>query len=209
MGRLFQIQLKSGYREIPSLWTAVVGPSGSGKTPVMNAVFEPIRRLQSQADQIYKEQLAEYEKEIEQYDEWKKSRKQKTEIVPPQEKPVAPIPEQVLIDDATIQAVAEILEQNPYGAILPQDELSGFINGFDIYQRGSGGKDLAFWCSIFNGVPIRHNRKTGRKVFSAPTPAVAICGGIQPGILKKAICENPHFLDIGFNARIQIGRAHV
>ena len=202
MGRLFQIELKPGYRELPSIWAVVVASSGSGKSPALDAVLEPMRRFQMQADQSYKEQMADYEREKERYNEQKNNRKQKTSpFEPPQEKPVEPIAEQFLIDDATTEAVAEILEQNPYGVFLSQDELSGFFNGFDTYRGGAKGKDLSFWLSAFKGVPIRQNRKSGRKIISAPTPAIAICGGIQPGMLKKTFCENEHYFDSGLAAR--------
>ena len=47
------------------------------------------------------------------------------------------------------------------------------------------------------------NRKTGvSKVIIASTPAVSVCGGIQPGILRKILTENKHFLDAGLAARI-------
>lgn len=201
MGRLFRLRLKKGYYEIPSIWTVVVASSGTGKTPALNAVLEPIRRFQTEADESYKESLAEYEQEMEGFNEQKRSRKRNKSQEPPLEKPVEPIPEQFLVDSVTTEAVTEIMEQNPHGVLLPQDELSGFLNGFDVYRSGSGGKDLPFWLSVFSGVPVRHNRKTGRKVISAPTPAVAICGGVQPGILSRTLVENEHYFDSGLAAR--------
>jgi hypothetical protein len=46
------------------------------------------------------------------------------------------------VDDATTEAVTEILEQNPCGVLLAQDELAGFFGGFDTYRSGGSGKDL-------------------------------------------------------------------
>lgn len=50
------------------------------------------------------------------------------------------------------------------------------------------------------------NRKgktcTAEKVISASTPAVCVCGGIQPDMLRKLLTENKHYFDAGLVARI-------
>ena len=173
MGRLFRLQLKKDFSVLPAIWTVVVASSGTGKTPALNKVLEPIRYWQKLADQGD----------------------------PSLEKPVEPTFEQFLVDDVTTAAMAEIFAQNPFGVILPQDELSGFLHSFDTYSGGKGVKDLAFWLSAFEGIPVRVNRKTKPKFISAPTPSVAITGGIQPGMLRKSFQKNPQFLDSGLTAR--------
>jgi len=104
------------------------------------------------------------------------------------------------IDRDTVKRY-ETLVGNPRGCMLFQDEVSCLLGGMDVYRSGGGGKDLGFWLSVFNGVPVRVNRKTGKKLISAPTPAVAICGGIQPGMIRKILAKNEHFLDAGLMAR--------
>jgi len=149
MGRLFRLQLKRGFLVLPAIWTAVVASSGTGKNPAINKVLEPIRH-------------------------WKKLADQGDLSL---EKPVEPTGEQFLVDDVTIEAMAEIFAQNPFGVILPQDELTGFLHGFDVYRGSTGGRGLAFWLRAFDGTPVRVNRKTRRTVI-APTPSVAMIGSL-------------------------------
>ena len=194
IGRSCRIQLKKGYSEIPSIWVAIVASSGTGKTPGLDAVLTPIREHQQQEDEKYKEALLEYEARKQENARQKDGGSNK--------KLTAPTPNQLLMDDVTTEAVVEILEQNPHGCLLFQDELSSFLGSFDAYRSGGGGKDLGFWLSVFNGVPVRVNRKTGKKLISAHTPAVAICGGIQPGMVRRILSKNEHFFDAGLMARV-------
>jgi len=196
IGRSCCIELKRGYSEIPSIWTLTLAPSGSGKSPGIDAAIAPIRKCQQLEDERYKKKRLEYEGKMREYGRQQDGGSEK--------RPTAPVPQQLLIDDATTEAVAEILADNPSGCLLFQDELAGFLGSFDAYRSGGGGKDLSFWLSLFDGTPVRINRKTGNKLITAPTPAIAICGGIQPGMIHRILAKNPHFFDAGLIARFLI-----
>ena len=56
--------------------------------------------------------------------------------------------------DATVEAVAPILEANPRGVLLARDELAGWIRSFDRYAGGKGGGDAAHWLSMHNGEAV-------------------------------------------------------
>ena len=202
MGRMFQIQVKQGYYEFPSIWSAVVLPSGGSKTPAFDAVMDPIQYLQNQANDEYDTRWTEYQQEEEAFFEWKKDQKRKSKplsIELPREKPIEPIREQLIIDEPTTEAMIGILSQNPLGVILGNDELSQFFGTVDAYHQSQ--KDASFWCKIFNGKSISQNRKTGIKYVSAKTPSVSIFGGIQPDILKDILLKNPDFFSMGLAAR--------
>jgi len=199
MGRLFQLELKKDFSVLPTIWTAVVASSGTGKTPALSKVLEPIRHWQKLLNQGYKRNCGEYEKYLKRCQDQK--RKQQANCEPSLEKPMEPTFERLLVDDVTVEAMAEIFEQNPFGVIRPQDELFKFLRSFDIYSGGKGGMDLAFWLCAFDGTPFPVDRKTGRKHIFAPTPSVAITGGIQPGMLRESFQKNQQFLDSGLAAR--------
>ena len=190
IGRCCKIELKKGFVELPSIWVMIIALSGSRKTPAFNAVLAPVREHQARMDENFKQELREYEAT--------RGRTRDKETDSPA--PAAPIPKQILIDEITIEAAAEVMEQNPFGVCLCQDEFSSFLGGFDAY-RPNGGKDLPFWLSAFNGTPSRINRKTGRKLIAVPTPAVSICGYIQDGMLYKILAKNEHFFESGLMAR--------
>ena len=53
------------------------------------------------------------------------------------------------IDDATIEAIQDILLDNTEGLLYLQDELSGWIGGIDKYGGNRGGqKDRGFYWDI-------------------------------------------------------------
>ena len=103
--------------------------------------------------------------------------------------PLRPAAERCIVSDATIESLVTILGDNWRGVLLSRDELVGWIGSFDRYSgRGTASADAAHWLSIYNAEFMIVDRKTGDKpsVF-VPDPAVCVCGGIQPGILTRAI----------------------
>ena len=204
IGSSARIELKPGWQEPSIIWMGLVASSGSGKSPGLDAAIEPLRIIQHEADKRYEEAESEFEKQMIVYNAkiqlWRGELKKNPNSRPP-EKPIPPNAEVYIADDTTSEALVEILSQNPFGVCLPKDELSGWLACFDAYGNGNG-KDMAFWLKMHGGRPYRINRKTPPKVLLTSTPAVSICGGIQPGILHKILKENPHYFDSGLAARI-------
>ena len=105
------------------------------------------------------------------------------------DEPQRPVAERCMVSDATIESLVPILRDNWRGVLLSRDELVGWIGSFDRYAgRGTASADAAHWLSIYNAESIIVDRKTGDKpsIF-VPDAAVSVCGGIQPGILNRAI----------------------
>jgi hypothetical protein len=204
IGSAYKVMLKRDWKEPAILWTCLVCESGSGKTPGLDSAVEPLRLLQKQADDSFDNQYNNYETENKtyelEYEEWKRHRKNNS--VDPPQKPESPKMETFLADDATLEAIAEILETNPFGILLLKDELAGWFNSFDCYRSNGGAKDLPSWLSIHGGRPFRINRKTGKKIIRSDNPAVSLCGGIQPNVLFRIVKGNEDFFDSGLTARI-------
>ncbi len=205
IGSAVWIQPKIGWKEPCILWPTIVAPSGSGKSPALDTAIEPLWELQKEADKQYREELAEFEIEQTSYSAdfaiWKSNRKRDALSDPPG-KPEEPIAKAYIADDTTPEALIEVLEQNPFGVCMPKDELSGWLGGFDAYGNGKGAKDLPFWLRMHGSRYHRSNRKTGKKLAVVSTPAVSVCGGIQPGVLKKILTENEHYFDAGLAGRM-------
>jgi hypothetical protein len=72
---------------------------------------------------------------------------------------------------------------------LARDELAGWIGSFDRYAKaGRTSADSANWLPVFNGEPLIVDRKTGTpRTLFVPQAAVAVCGTIQPGILRRVM----------------------
>jgi DNA polymerase I-like protein with 3'-5' exonuclease and polymerase domains len=81
------------------------------------------------------------------------------------------------------------------------DELAGWVGSFTKYKGRAGGSDEPNWLSIHRGDAIIYDRKTGEKtsVF-VPHAAVSVCGGIQPGVLRRLASHG--LFDSGMVARL-------
>jgi hypothetical protein len=181
------LRIKEGW-EVPSiLWTAIVGESGSAKTPAIQEALKPIKVMQETAMKEYLEQKAIFDEKMVVYQNEVSAWKRKHEGAPPT-KPVMPRLVRYTVGDETVEALAEKLLENPLGFLLVRDELNGWFGSFNSYSRGKSGSDESFWLSAFNGGSHVIDRKTGEtKTIYIPNARVSIAGGIQPGILRKAL----------------------
>jgi len=173
------------------IWTAIIGESGTAKTPAFRQVMKPLRKRQQAAIESanhdhrqYETDLATYEKDL---TAWKRN---KTTTEPPPDKPDPPIATRYIVNDITVEAMAPLLQDNPRGLLAARDELSGWFSSFDRYSAGKGGSDAPQWLSMFNGEGITVDRKDDKKkTIHVPSAMVSVCGGIQPGILRRSLGE--------------------
>jgi hypothetical protein len=185
IGNTHRIELKRGWIEPAIVWTAIVGDSGTAKSPALELALRPIRKRQhdamkehAEALKVYADSMAMHERDAA---HWRKSKSD----TPPPAKPEAPIADRCWTDDATTEALAVLLQQNPRGLLMVRDELAGWFN-FDRYTGGKGGGDAAKWLEMFGGRPMVVDRKGGGTLY-VPRAAVSIAGGIQPETLRRAL----------------------
>ncbi len=187
IGNTRRIELKRGWSEPAILWTACVGESGTLKTPGFKLVMRPLRELQAKALAEHESALANHDRAALEYDRslaaWKRA---KMPALPPV-KPTPPEAQRFVVSDTTVEALAPILLANPRGLLMARDELAGWIGSFDRYAQGKGA-DSAHWLSMHNGETLIVDRKTGMpRTIYVPQAAVSVAGGIQPGILARAL----------------------
>lgn len=188
IGNTRRIQLKRGWSEPSIVWAVIVGESGTQKTPAFRLVLQPLRDLQTKAMKAHAAALEACEIELLRFEKrlagWKRS---KSESDPPQ-KPELPAAMRVVVSDTTVEALAPILLANPRGVLLARDEIGGWLGSFDRYSGGKGGADEAHWLSMHGGESITIDRKTGTpRTIYVPCASVSVTGGIQPGILDRAL----------------------
>jgi hypothetical protein len=188
IGTTRYVRAKRSWTEPPILWTALVGESGGYKTPAFRFALTPLRRRQSLAFDAASERQAEHDAAVLRYDaelsEWKRRKC----VGDPPSKPQPPEAERYIVSDPTVEALAPILRSNPRGVLLARDELSGWFGSFNAYGGGKSKGDEAQWLSAHNAESILVDRKTGaERTINVPMAAVAIAGGIQPGILRRTL----------------------
>lgn len=184
IGNSRRIELKPTWTEPAILWTAIVGESGTAKSPAMEAALRWARKRQAAALVEHKRKVKEHKDAMAAHRRAMTKWNQGAEEGAPPQEPEAPIAERTWTDDATTEAVAKLLEQNPRGILMIRDELSGWFN-FDRYAGGSGG-DVAKWIEMHGGRSMMVDRKGAGSIF-IPRAAVSIAGGIQPGILRRVL----------------------
>lgn len=191
IGNTRRLALKRRWSAPPILWAAVVGESGTAKTPAFMLVMRATRKRQEKALKRHAEEMEQYKAKLAYWEKemsaWKRDKKSHD---PPKE-PAQPHAERFIVSDTTIEALAPILLANPRGVLLARDELAGWFGSFDRYAgKGKTGADSATWLSMFNAESIVVDRKTGLpKTIYVPQAAVCVVGGIQPGILKRALSQ--------------------
>jgi len=131
------------------------------------------------------------------YQNWKRKGRDKGE--PPPEKPQEPRVDRYVVNDTTIEALAEILSENPRGVLAACDELATWLGAFDQYRSGRGS-DAAKWLSIHRAEGLIVDRKTGKRTIFVKRAAVSVAGSIQPRVLYRALADQ--YFDNGLAARL-------
>lgn len=171
IGNSRAIILKKGWVEPPVLWAITVAPSGERKSPGWGMAIGPLMELQADLDDAHKAELKE----------WKKKDKDERGDEPPG-------PLSFVTSDATIEAVGEMLRDNPRGVLLSRDELDAWFQSMTKYKGGGGGTDRANWLELHRAGLLKVNRITRERGSLLVRRAMAsVCGTIQPSVLAKAI----------------------
>ncbi|MEM9374133.1 MAG: DUF3987 domain-containing protein, partial [Planctomycetota bacterium] len=175
IGNSAVIRPKQDWEEPCILWTAIVGESGTGKSPALNRVLKIVNDRENK--QIREHLLAVKQAE------------------PAAD--VEPCP-RFLLNDVTTEMLIKMLHENPRGLLVACDELSGWFD-HDRYASGRGGGGTARWLQVWGGGSISLDRKHAGSDH-AERASVSICGGIQPGILKRVLTQTHQ--DNGLAARV-------
>jgi len=202
------ISLRPSWKEPGNIWIATVAASGIGKTPCAAAFFGPIKNLEHEAHKAWKEEYANYETELELCKKQRAKAKNREDMPG---KPTTPKRRQACVDDATVEALGEVLADNPRGIMWRKDELSGLVSDMDKYAgHGSVGGTRARLLSSYDGQEWKTSRTSNpaRNLY-IPHAYVGIFGGIQPAMLSKVFKTGSTGVDeaSGFLQRFMLIRA--
>lgn len=168
IGNTCYLEALQGYKLRTNLYMAIVAHAGGGKSPAMGIGYGYLKKLDDENYRTYKARLAAYNEEVAMMDKKDKH------------KPIKPILQQMVIDDATIETVINVLQYNPKGCCLVADELAGFIKRMSQYKDGD---DAQKWLQMWSSETVFQQRVTveERKIIDY---TMGIVGGIQPGIME-------------------------
>jgi hypothetical protein len=104
-------------------------------------------------------------------------------------KPVRPRdPPTFITSDATIEALGELLEDNPRGLLLARDEMDAWFKSFTRYKGKGGGTDRPQWLELHRAGTLRIDRLTReRRRLAVRRAAVSLTGTTQPSVLGEGL----------------------
>jgi putative DNA primase/helicase len=189
IGNSRQVQLKRGWKESAALFAVVVAEPGDKKTPAQKVALAPLWQAQKRLKKEYQEEYEVYEEELRLWEAERKIAAKDGEPAPP--KPKEPVLRSVVVDDVTVERLADILDENPRGVTSAQDELSGWVLSMNQYKAGGKGADRQFWLRVWSNAPVKVDRKSRKVPAIIAEPWISVVGSIQPEILPE--------LDVGRN----------
>jgi putative DNA primase/helicase len=202
LGRKIAIRPKQrdNWTVYPNLWGVLIGRPSLMKSPPMKETLLPIRRMTADA-------LAEYEAAMTGYEaaadlqgiEAKVLRGniasamkagEDTEGLQEQlstlTRPEKPKRKRYTVNDATVEALGEILADNPNGVIIERDELIGLLKSLE--RPGQEGA-RAFYLEGWTGDGSCESDRIGRGNVRIDGFCLSILGTIQPGPLGTYLGE--------------------
>ncbi len=183
---------------ICNLWAAVVGNSGVMKSPTLSSALSPIKKLQAFAFEDFNKRMTEYaaqeeiaklHKSVTKSEAKKKLTKDKTadvsSLLKSNEADNAPILNRYMTNNASYEALGELLIENPNGILVESDEIIGLLKQLD-----ANGQEVArsFYLTAADGdKAYTFDRIMRGKGLHIPALCISIIGGIQPGVLAEYV----------------------
>lgn len=190
LGEVRHVEAKQGWKEKAVLWLALVGRPGTGKTHPLQAMALPLKLRDGDHYRAFKEAEQFHETALEEYAiavkaaRGKKGKPEGGGERPT--KPPEPVCRQHLVNDATPEALLEIMASNPRGVGLYRDELAGWIGDFGRYSKSG---EQQFFLSLWSGIVPRIDRKQKRGGTIPKTAFLSVAGTIQPGVLNTLAAD--------------------
>jgi hypothetical protein len=208
---------KDPWLVIPNLWGAVVGRPSMLKSPALAEALKPMGRLEAKAKIEFDEKARQREIEQMQYEAIKASlQKNLSKSVNGKgdksidvikhdlltlEEPGNSTMKRYRTNDATVEKLYELLDENPTGLLLFRDELVGLLAGWEKQGRET---DRAFFLEAWNGDGSNKTDRIGRGSMSTEFVCVSLLGGIQPSKLTAYLQQMNGLQNDGLVQRLQL-----
>jgi Protein of unknown function (DUF3987) len=177
---------------VPNLWGALIGAPSSMKTPAMRSALGPLWNLQDQLRKDWEAAQHDFDVEAEMaaLDAKTASKKAATALrhgdrgeakrilseSAPDTTAAVPCP-RLIVNDATVEKLGELLNQNPRGLLLIRDELPGWLAKLESDDHQS---ERAFYLEAYNGDGQFTYDRILRGTVHIENCTISIIGGVQP-----------------------------
>lgn len=183
---------------VPNLWGAVVGNSGVMKSPTLAAALSPIKKLQTTAYELFNDAKAEHDaladlaklqmnvKKAKARETLRKDQTANvTDLLQSNVADDVPVLKRFITNNASYEALGELLMENPNGLLVESDEIIGLLKQLD-----AGGQEVArsFYLTAADGdKSYTFDRIMRGKGLHIDALCLSIIGGIQPGVLAEYV----------------------
>ena len=170
-----------GWDNYGQLYTMLYGSPSDSKTPAIKPVIAPLEMMETMYLDEFKSQLARY----------KQLCKDKNA-----DAGAPPISQQLIMQDATPEAIIDTLDRNRRGLYIIADEAYNFFKQVDKYTNNGDFVGQLTQCWSNSAIYINRKGEEVRKVITEPF--ISFLGGIQLGNLIKIF---PKYDGTGFIER--------
>ncbi|MFO1261793.1 MAG: DUF3987 domain-containing protein [Rhodoferax sp.] len=186
------------WRVVPNLWGLIVGRPGVMKSPALGEVLKPLHRLESTEREQWQAAHEGWELDTKVAELAGKANEKQAAAVAakdpakarallaPTDQPTEPTMRRYVVNDSTVEALADLLVENPWGLLVYRDEVHGLLCSMDRQgQEGARG----FYLTGYDGNQGHAVDRIGRGHSYVPRVCMAMLGGIQPGKVQSYVRE--------------------
>ncbi len=193
---VIQPKARDDWQVVPNLWGAVVGRPGVKKSPALSEALKPLNRLQATEFELWQAAHGAWEldrkvAELQGVDNERKAKGIANKdpaaaraLLEPVDTPAEPAVRRFIVNDATVEKLGELMQQNPWGTMSYRDELYGLLTGLD--KQGQEGS-RAFYLQSYDGNQGYTFDRIMRGTVHIPRVCLAMIGGIQPGRIQEYV----------------------
>ena len=188
-----QPKARDDWRVVPNLWGLVIGRAGVKKSPAINEVLKFLYRLQATEFELWQPKHSEWALDVK-LNELKDSENERKakklvgndpaaarKLMAASDTQEEPIVRRYIVNDATVEKLGELLQQNNWGTLSYRDELYGLLTSLDKQgQEGSRG----FYLQAYDGNQGYTFDRILRGTVHIPRVCLAMIGSIQPGRIQ-------------------------
>ena len=184
------------WQVVTNLWGAIVGRPGVMKSPALSEVLKPLHRLEKAERELWQAELEAWELDykVAELAQAANERQAKSlaakdpaaarALLEPNDMPPKPAMRRYVINDATVEKLADLLVTNPWGTLVYRDEMHGLLCSMDKQgQEGARG----FYLTGYDGNQGHAVDRIGRGESYVPRVCLAMLGGIQPGKIQSYV----------------------
>lgn len=201
---------------VPNLWGAIIGRPSAMKSPSMKEALKPLSMIDAEASKQYKIDKEEYDlnKELSELNKSSAKEKAKKHIKAGKEAEAKstlkeasfseqpPTRKRIIVNDATVEKLGELLNENPNGLILVRDELYGWLAKL---AREEHQSDRAFYLECYDGNGQYVYDRIGRGTIDINSTTLSVIGGIQPSRISPLVRDAIRgTVDDGLIQRLQL-----